>query len=126
MVRVTPRQRVTFNVSFSASHENAVKIYKLLEGREPVELISFNNYYGKGAGAEWDQGGGDYSPPEDALSASYIIKGLNKGGPPSGGLSWQKSKFKIFDAESCVGFDDTGRDNDWNDAKVCVIEGACP
>lgn len=113
-----PGSRLSFEVEFDADYENAVVIYQIVNNR-PQAVMSFNNYFGKGAGQEWMSGAGSWVAVGRG-GECYRIKGQHKNGTANPSLPWVISRSQRMD-EDLLGFEDGG-DQDFNDVTVTVSD----
>ncbi|HRD76393.1 MAG TPA: hypothetical protein PK264_10695, partial [Hyphomicrobiaceae bacterium] len=104
---------VAFMVTFSAAWENGIKIVNERSG-QPVR--TFNNYFGRGAGGEWNQGAGVWRT-RVAGPTCFQVLGQHKTSPPNPAGAWIPSRHRTTGTR--IGFEDAG-DNDFNDAVVVV------
>jgi hypothetical protein len=108
-------ERIGFEVRFNSTFENAVAITDL-QARQDV--MTFNNHFGRGAGAEWRMGAGTWFTPQLTGRTCYAVRGSNKAGPANPALPWRGSAAKAL-APNRWGFEDGG-DADFNDVVVTV------
>jgi len=106
--------RLTFHARFSALYENAIRIMDRRTGRI---LHSYNNYFRRGAGGEWNQGQGSWTYVARGGSQCFTIDGLHKSSKPNGNNPWKRSRFRS--GGNRIGFEDAG-DNDYNDASLRI------
>lgn len=108
-------ERLRLSVTFNATFENAVRITEIPTG---TEVMSFDNYFGRGAGGEWRMGAGQWTTAKQEKNVCYRMEGFNKPGPPNPRLGWRGSALKQI-GENVYGFDDQV-DRDYNDAVVRI------
>lgn len=117
MVCSADKTPIRFNVSFNALYENAI-IIKHAKTRK--NMMTFNNYYQRGAGDSWKSGAGSWVAEQGGC---YIIMGYHKKGKPDASKPFQQSKIRR--EGSRIGFEDAS-DNDFQDALVEFIQLAPP
>lgn len=107
-----PHKPLKVRVSFDAAFENGVIITDSATGRV---AMTFNNFYGRGAGREWRSGAGTWvSRP----GRCYTVRAQHKTGPANPSLPWVESQYQRDGNK--LGFED-GADNDYNDAVVRIL-----
>lgn len=103
---------VKIQVSFNAAFENAIILTDNSTGRV---AMTFNNFYGRGAGNEWWAGAGTWvSRP----GRCYSVRAQHKAGTANPNLPWLPSA--VMRTGNKIGFED-GEDGDYNDAVVRII-----
>ncbi len=113
--------QLTFTVAFSASWENGLYIRRTDSN---AVVHTFNNYFGNGAGGEWNQGAGSWTTPIGNADRCYRLVGMHKNSGADPGQPWRNSEFRINGNR--VGFEDGG-DDDFNDTTVRVtFSGPAP
>ncbi|MEO8409599.1 MAG: hypothetical protein ABI478_03445 [Propionivibrio sp.] len=119
-VCVDPGKLLTLRVSFKAWFENAV----IVSDSRGQDLAGFNNYFGRGAGGEWQFGTATWRAPKAADRRCYIIAGRHKAGPPNPTLPWRPSACRV--SGMSIGFEDggsNGKDSSYDDARVAIRGG---
>ena len=110
-------QQLQFKVSFPTSPhwENAVLIIRKSD-REQMRLL--NNFHGRGAGSQWQDGAGLYETPAPDEDCYWIV-GRHKKGAPDRDKPWFPSPFTTHETGTLVAFEDGG-DRSYTDATVKV------
>ncbi len=118
-VCVEPGEALALRVQFEASFENAV----VVSGRAGQRVASFNNFFGRGAGGEWESGANTWQSPRLVARDCFRISGLHKAGAADPALPWLPSACRV--TGRFIGFEDggTGNDRDYNDARVEILSG---
>jgi hypothetical protein len=109
-----PEDQLIFTVTFSASWENSLTLINTDTGQR---LRTFNNFVGRGAGGEWNQGAGTWTFSVDDNPCVELVA-QHKAGEANSSLPWNTSRFRHI-GSGRFGFED-GADTDFNDIGVRV------
>ena len=113
-VCATGMRQLSFAVSFGAFWENGIRIIREDNGRL---IQSFNNYFGMGAGSDWDQGPGFHVTNVPLTKTCFRIEGTHKSSEPNPAMPWNPSKHRSDGNQ--VGFVDGGG-TDYTNAVVSI------
>lgn len=98
---------IQFDVTFNGEYENAVII-----SQKGKTMMSFNNYYGKGAAGHWMSGAGSWITP---AGGCYYVTGLHKVGTHNPNKKIFTSSVRVDGNR--IGFEDAS-DKDFQDALI--------
>jgi len=118
-VCVEAGEALALRVHFDASYENAV----VVSNRTGQRVASFNNFFGRGAGGEWEHGADTWQSPRLTAPDCFRISGQHKAGAANPALPWLPSACLV--SGRFIGYEDgqPGNDRDYNDALVEIFSG---